>query len=71
MTAYLIGYEVGCDGPAAGADCPTAAALLPHLDRVSPTEVRAYGREHEGWVRHRREGQLVDLCPDCRTGVAA
>lgn len=31
---------------------------------LKPTERRRLARR-EGWSRRRREGELLDLCPDC------
>lgn len=65
MTAYPLGYEIACDGPGGGRDCPASAAVQPRPCTVTAAEVRADGRE-QGWTRPRRGGRRIDLCPDCR-----
>lgn len=70
MTAYSLGYEVACDGPDDDQDCPASAAIPRQVFSFSAAEVRADGRE-QGWAHTRRDGRRVDLCPNCRTGVAA
>lgn len=64
MTAYSLGVEISCDGPAPGADCPDSAAVAARFGSMTPQQVRADGRE-DGWTRSRRTGRLVDLCPRC------
>jgi hypothetical protein len=64
VTAYSLGVEVSCDGPAPGADCPDSAAVRAQFTSMTPQQVRADGRE-DGWTRRRRNGRLVDLCPTC------
>lgn len=64
MTAYLIGYEVVCDGPTMFHDCPESAAVYRRFGSMTAVQVRADGRA-DGWRRRRRDGQLADLCPVC------
>ncbi|MFB7649374.1 hypothetical protein ACFC0S_16050 [Streptomyces sp. NPDC056084] len=64
MTAYPIGVEVACDGPAADRDCPQSAAIRAQITSTTAREVRADGRR-DGWRRRRRGKGLVDLCPSC------
>lgn len=66
MTAYPLGYEIACDGPADGLDCPQSAAVPIRFGSLTAAEVRADGRK-DGWVRRRRDRRLVDLCPTCHT----
>ncbi|WP_043256142.1 hypothetical protein [Streptomyces sp. Tu6071] len=69
MTAYPIGWEVACDGPAPDRDCPASAAItasLSSLGAAPASAVRADGRAL-GWTTRRRPGggPLLDLCPSC------
>lgn len=60
MTAYLIGYEIACDGPTDTDDCPNSAAIPPPFGARTASQVRAAGR-NQGWTRpHGR-----DCCPTC------
>lgn len=68
MTAYPIGYEIACDGPAVGQECPESAAVRRQVTSRPAVEVREDGRE-QGWAHTRRAGRRVDLCPACRTGA--
>ncbi|MGV2914462.1 hypothetical protein [Streptomyces alfalfae] len=65
MTAHGIGVEVSCDGPSTDHDCPESAAARARFGSMTAAEVRADGRAG-GWVRRRRDGRLVDLCPACK-----
>lgn len=65
MTAYPLGVEIACDGPAVGQECPESAAVRRQVTSRTAPEVRADGRE-QGWTRPRRDGRRVDLCPACR-----
>lgn len=67
MTAYPIGYEIACDGPAAEQDCPESAAVRRQVTSRTAAEVRADGRA-QGWSHGRRDGRRVDLCPNCQAG---
>lgn len=69
MTAYSLGYEIACDGPATGRDCPESAAVCRTVISRTVVEVRADGRE-QGWAHTRRDGRRVDLCPACRKEAA-
>jgi hypothetical protein len=64
VTAYSLGVEVSCDGPAPGTDCPDSAAIRARFASMTVHQVRADGRE-DGWTRRRRAGRLIDLCPNC------
>jgi hypothetical protein len=64
VTAYSLGVEVSCDGPAPRTDCPDSAAVRAQFTSMTAAQVRADGRE-TGWTRRRRNGRLVDLCPTC------
>lgn len=66
MTARSIGTEVSCDGPDASRDCPDSAAVRASFTSLTAAEVRADGRA-DGWIRRRRNGRRVDLCPACKT----
>ncbi|MFI6251475.1 hypothetical protein [Streptomyces sp. NPDC051016] len=66
MTAYPIGVEVSCDGPAEQTACPDSAAVSTRFASRTARQVRADGRS-DGWARRRRAGRLVDLCPHCAT----
>ncbi|MGV2914661.1 hypothetical protein [Streptomyces alfalfae] len=68
MTAHVLGVEVSCDGPDISRDCPDSAAIRACFGSMTAAEVRADGRAG-GWVRRRRDGRLVDLCPACRVGT--
>ncbi|MEZ7005603.1 hypothetical protein [Streptomyces sp. AD55] len=68
MTAYPIGVEVACDGPDEGTDCPQSDAISARFTSRTARQVRADGRA-DGWVRRRRDGRLVDLCPECAVGA--
>lgn len=67
MTAYPLGYEVACDGPTAVEDCPESAAVARRFGSLTADQVRADGRT-DGWATRRRNGRLVDLCPNCQAG---
>lgn len=64
MTAHLLGVEISCDGPDETTDCPDSAAIPIRFASMTARQVRADGRE-DGWIRRRRTGRLVDLCPRC------
>ncbi|MFD5220290.1 hypothetical protein ACFWMH_21900 [Streptomyces tendae] len=64
MSAYVIGYEVYCDGPTARDDCPESAAVRASVASRTARQVRADGRA-EGWTARRGGGRLIDLCPSC------
>ncbi|QCX81094.1 hypothetical protein C9F11_37555 [Streptomyces sp. YIM 121038] len=66
MTAHDLGFEIACDGPDKASDCPDSAAISARLGSLTAAQVRADGRR-DGWVRRRRDGRLVDLCPACKT----
>ncbi|MFE1950005.1 hypothetical protein ACFW9D_05985 [Streptomyces sp. NPDC059524] len=66
MTAHRLGVEIACDGPDVAHDCPASAAVLARFGSRTAEQVRADGRS-DGWVRRRRDGRLVDLCPTCKT----
>lgn len=70
MTAYPIGVEVSCDGPTEETDCPDSAAVSARFTSRTARQVRADART-DGWVRRRRPGGLVDLCPGCAAVSAA
>ncbi|MWA08816.1 hypothetical protein [Streptomyces sp. BA2] len=65
MSAHALGVEVSCDGPDESRDCPESAAVRARFASLTAAEVRADGRA-DGWVRPRRGGRLVDLCPACQ-----
>lgn len=65
MTAHNLGVEIACDGPAPTRDCPCSAAIPIRFTSMTAAAVRVDGRA-DGWVRRRRGGRLVDLCPDCK-----
>lgn len=48
---------VACDGPCGGDPAPVATG--------GAAEARTYARG-EGYVRVKRDGRLVDLCPGCQ-----
>lgn len=64
MTARTLGTEVSCDGPDGARACPESAAIRARFASMTAAAVRADGRR-DGWVRCRRDGRLVDLCPAC------
>jgi hypothetical protein len=64
VTARPIGVEVSCDGPDEQTDCPDSAAVRASFMSVTARQVRADGRA-DGWIRRRRAGRVVDLCPGC------
>ncbi|MBQ0827671.1 hypothetical protein [Streptomyces tagetis] len=68
MTAYPIGVEVACDGPDEQTDCPDSAAVRARFTSRTARQVRSDGRR-DGWVRRRRTGRLLDLCPGCAAGA--
>lgn len=65
MTAHSLGSEVSCDGPDPSHDCPDSAAISASFNSLTAADVRADGRT-DGWVRRRRYGRRVDLCPACK-----
>ncbi|MDT0381394.1 hypothetical protein RM572_21790 [Streptomyces sp. DSM 42041] len=65
MSAFSLGVEIACDGPDEARDCPQSAAVPRRFGSMTAPEVRADGRSL-GWTLRRRDGQRIDLCPDCR-----
>ncbi|MFC8423981.1 hypothetical protein ACFUN7_24400 [Streptomyces sp. NPDC057236] len=64
MTAFVIGYEVYCDGPTTQDDCPESAAVRASVASRTARQVRADGRA-QGWTARHGGGRLIDLCPSC------
>ena len=56
--AYLV---IRCDGD----DCPAPEGHWPvRFEPHTHTELRRLLKERRGWRRARRDGRLVDLCPE-------